>query len=109
MQTHGPHRGDLLVLGWGSTFGPLRAAVKRRQARGESVAWAHLRHLHPLPANVGEVLARYKKILVPELNAGQLATLLRSRFPADVRTLSKLKGMPFYEGEIELSIEEHVG
>ena len=102
----GPADGDLLVLGWGSTQGAIRTAAERCRRNGLAIADAHLRHLNPLPANVGAVLAGYRKILVPELNAGQLASHLRSKFPGEFVTLSKLQGQPFHVGEIENKIRE---
>jgi 2-oxoglutarate ferredoxin oxidoreductase subunit alpha len=102
----GPPRGDLLVLGWGSTHGAIAGAVERCRRKGLQVAAAHLRHLHPLPKNVGDVLKRYRKILVPELNAGQLCQILRSAFLVDVVSLSKVQGRPFLVSEIEQKIEE---
>jgi 2-oxoglutarate ferredoxin oxidoreductase subunit alpha len=102
----GPAHGDLLVLGWGSTCGVITAAVERCQRKGLPVASAHLRHLNPLPKNVGEVLKRYRNILVPELNAGQLCKILRSEYLVDVLSLSKIQGTPFLVQEIERKIEE---
>ncbi|MFE7117414.1 2-oxoacid:acceptor oxidoreductase subunit alpha [Streptomyces sp. NPDC057654] len=86
---------DTLVLGWGSTYGPITAAVRRVRAEGRSIAQAHLRHLNPFPANLGEVLKRYDKVVVPEMNLGQLATLLRARFLIETRSFTQVSGMPF--------------
>ncbi|MFG2313387.1 2-oxoglutarate ferredoxin oxidoreductase subunit alpha, partial [Streptomyces sp. NPDC048566] len=86
---------DTLVLGWGSTYGPITAAVRRLRASGERIAQAHLRHLNPFPANLGAVLARYDKVVIPEMNLGQLATLVRARHLVDVRSLTQVNGMPF--------------
>jgi 2-oxoglutarate ferredoxin oxidoreductase subunit alpha len=107
--THGPERGDLLVLGWGSTYGAIRTAVERVRTRGGSVASAHLRHLNPFPANLGEVLDRYEQILIPELNSGQLKLLLRARFLRDIQGLNKIQGQPFRTWEIERRIEAMLG
>jgi 2-oxoglutarate ferredoxin oxidoreductase subunit alpha len=96
---------ELLVLGWGSSRGPIRAAVRRVRAHGHSVAVAHLHHLQPLPANVGEVLHRFDRVLVPEMNTGQLAQLLRAEFLVAVESYCKLEGKPFYAGELEREIE----
>jgi 2-oxoglutarate ferredoxin oxidoreductase subunit alpha len=85
----------VLVLGWGSTYGPNLAAVRRMRTRGESVAHAHLRHLNPFPANTGEVLRRYERVIVPEMNLGQLAMLLRAEYLVDVRSHTSVRGLPF--------------
>ena len=102
----GPPQGDVLVLGWGSTCGAIRTAAECCRRKDLQVANAHLRYLNPLPANVGAVLARYRKILLPELNAGQLAQVLRAAFPADIVSLSKVQGRPFLVSEIESKIQE---
>jgi 2-oxoglutarate ferredoxin oxidoreductase subunit alpha len=91
---------DVLVLGWGSTFGPIGAAVRRLRSAGHAVAQAHLRHLHPLPANTGEVLAGYRSVVVPEMNLGQLAFLLQGRFSRPVHAVTKVSGMPFGAAEL---------
>jgi 2-oxoglutarate/2-oxoacid ferredoxin oxidoreductase subunit alpha len=85
----------VLVLGWGSTYGPIAAAVRRIRKAGGKVAQAHLRHLNPLPANVGEVLRSYDKVLLPEINLGQLALLLRARFLVDIISYNRVRGLPF--------------
>ncbi len=85
----------VLVLGWGSTFGAIAAGVRRLRARGLSVAHAHLVHLNPFPANLGDVLHAYDKVLVPEANLGQLAKLVRAEFLVDAKTLTKVQGVPF--------------
>jgi 2-oxoglutarate ferredoxin oxidoreductase subunit alpha len=102
----GPAEGDLLVVGWGSTAGAIAAAVARVQRRGGLVAHAHFRSLHPLPRNTGEVLRRYRRVLVPELNEGQLLMLLRANFLTDAVGLHKVQGRPFLIGEIETRIDE---
>ena len=84
----------------------MRSAVERSQAAGKSVAHVHLRHLNPFPRNLGEVLARYRTVLVPELNLGQLALLLRARFLVDAVSFSKMRGRPFTITELETRIEE---
>jgi 2-oxoglutarate ferredoxin oxidoreductase subunit alpha len=88
-------RSGLLVLGWGSTYGPIAAAVRRVRAAGGQVAQAHLRHLNPFPANLGEVLARYDRVLVPEMNLGQLAHLLRAKYLVDAQSFTQVTGLPF--------------
>jgi 2-oxoglutarate ferredoxin oxidoreductase subunit alpha len=96
----------LLVLGWGSTYGAITGAVRRARAEGRKVAHVHLRHLNPMPMNLGEVLARYDRILIPEMNMGQLALLIRARFLRDVVQLDKVQGQPFKEIEILTKIQE---
>jgi 2-oxoglutarate ferredoxin oxidoreductase subunit alpha len=102
----GPEDGKLLVLSWGGTRGAVSTAVRRCLERGRSVAHAHLRYLNPFPRNLGSLLARYERVLVPELNAGQLALLLRARFLVDVVPLSKIQGRPFEIAEVEARVEE---
>jgi 2-oxoglutarate ferredoxin oxidoreductase subunit alpha len=104
----GPEKGELLVVSWGGTYGAVRTATRRVQRRGLSVAHAHLRYLNPLPRNTGEVLRRYAKVLVPELNGGQLRLLLRAAFLVDAVGLNKMQGRPFLVGEVEEKISEVV-
>jgi 2-oxoglutarate ferredoxin oxidoreductase subunit alpha len=104
----GPESGDVLVIGWGGTQGSITSAVGRAQRNGLKVASAHLRYLNPMPKNLGEVLRRYKKVLVPELNRGQLLMLLRSEFLIDAVGLNKIQGKPFLISEIEDKINELV-
>ena len=94
----------VLVVGWGSTYGAITAAARRARAGGVRVGHLHLRHLNPLPLDVGEILARYDKVLVPEMNLGQLAMILRAKFLRDVKQLNKVQGQPFKESEILDSI-----
>jgi 2-oxoglutarate/2-oxoacid ferredoxin oxidoreductase subunit alpha len=94
----------VLVIGWGSTYGPTRVAVRRVRKRGLKVARAHLRHLNPFPANTGEVLARYDRILVPEMNMGQLQMLLRARYLVDARGIHQVTGLPFTSQELDTRI-----
>jgi 2-oxoglutarate/2-oxoacid ferredoxin oxidoreductase subunit alpha len=96
----------VLVLGWGSTYGSIGAAVRQVRAAGGSIAQAHLRHLSPFPANLGEVLAAYDKVLVPEINLGQLALLLRGRFLTDVISYNRVRGLPFQAAELAAVIED---
>ncbi len=96
----------VLVLGWGSTYGSIGAAVRSARRAGHAVAQAHLRHLNPFPPNLGEVLRRYDKVLVPEINLGQLALLLRSRFLVDVISYNRVRGLPFRAAELAEAIEE---
>jgi len=104
----GDEDAELLVLGWGSTVGAIRAAANRVRARGKKVATAHLRHLNPLPANLGDVLARYPKVLVPELNHGHLLMLVRAEFLVPAVGLHKVAGVPFKVSEIEEKMLEMV-
>jgi 2-oxoglutarate ferredoxin oxidoreductase subunit alpha len=106
LEVSGPEEGDLLVIGWGGTYGSTVTAVQRAQRKGFQVAQAHLRYLNPMPRNIGDVLRRYKKVLVPELNAGQLRMLLRAEFLVDAVGLNKIQGRPFLVSEIEEKIEE---
>ena len=98
----------VLVLGWGSTFGPIGAGCRRVRSRGMAIAQAHLRHLNPFPANLGEVLGRYDRVVVPEMNMGQLALLLRGKFLVDVRSYNKVAGLPFKAEELQHVFTEHV-
>jgi len=100
---------QLLLVSWGSTYAAVLAGVKRVRARGMKVAHVHLRHLNPLPANLGEVLQRYAQILVPEINLGQLSRVLRAEYLVDAQTMSKMQGVPFRVGEIEAAITALLG
>ena len=102
----GPSTGDLLVVGWGGTYGALRSAVRKAQSNGQSVAHAHIRYLNPFPSNLGRILTRYRKVLVPELNMGQLSQLLNARYPVRVLSYPKVKGQPFKISEISDKINE---
>jgi 2-oxoglutarate ferredoxin oxidoreductase subunit alpha len=99
---------DVLVLGWGSTWGPITEALRRLHAAGRKVAHAHLVHLSPFPADLGDVLARYPKVLVPEMNMGQLSKLVRAEFLVDAQSLNKVQGLPFSAAEIEAKIVEMI-
>jgi 2-oxoglutarate ferredoxin oxidoreductase subunit alpha len=96
----------LCVVGWGSTFGPIHQAVRRAQARGLDVAHVHIRHIWPMPQNMAVLLRGFGRILVPEMNMGQLKTLLRDQFLVDARPLNKVSGHPFRIAEIEAAIDE---
>ena len=100
LEVYGPERGDLLILGWGSTYGSIRSAAERLQADGQAVAHAHLRHLNPFPKNLGDVLAGYRRVLIPELNLGQLLLLIRARFLIDAVGYDRVRGKPFRIAEI---------
>jgi 2-oxoglutarate/2-oxoacid ferredoxin oxidoreductase subunit alpha len=95
---------ELLVLGWGSTEGAIRAGVRRAREAGHKVATAQLRHLNPLPSNTGDVLRSFERVLVPELNSGQLAMLLRGRFLVDIESFTKIQGQPLFAAEMEEEI-----
>jgi len=97
---------ELLVLGWGSTEGAIRAGVRRARLAGHRVACAHLHHLNPLPSNTGDVLRSFERVLVPELNSGQLAMMLRARFLVDIQSYCKIQGQPLFAAEIEDQIAE---
>jgi 2-oxoglutarate/2-oxoacid ferredoxin oxidoreductase subunit alpha len=97
---------DLLILGWGSTLGTIRAVARRVREQDKAVATAHLRHLNPLPANTGEVVTRYQKVLIPEMNLGQLSMLIRSRFLIDAESYSKVQGLPIFADELETKVME---
>lgn len=103
-EVHGPEQGKLLVLGWGSTYGAIAAAVEDAQAQGHAVAHTHLRHLNPLPADLGDVLGRYDKVLVPEMNMGQLLKLVRAEYLIDAVGLNKIQGRPFKVSEVATRI-----
>jgi 2-oxoglutarate ferredoxin oxidoreductase subunit alpha len=98
---YGPPNGELLILGWGSTYGAIRTAVDRLQAEGRSVSHAHLRHLNPFPRNTGDVLRSFKRVLIPEINLGQLRLLIRARYLIDAVGLNRVRGKPFRIAEVE--------
>src|SRR4029079_8032244 len=96
----GPASGDLLVLSWGGTFGACATAVHNVQAKGKAVTHCHLRWLNPLPKDLGDILKRFKKVLIPELNLGQLRMIIRARYLVDAIGLNKVQGKPFSVGEV---------
>jgi 2-oxoglutarate ferredoxin oxidoreductase subunit alpha len=104
----GDRAGELLVLGWGSTYGAILSAVQRARGQGLSVSHAHLRYLNPFPENLGEVLRGFQKVLIPELNLGQLRLLIRAKYLVDAAGLNRVTGRPFKIGEIEAKIHELV-
>jgi len=105
-QVIGPQSGELLGLLWGGTYGHCLTAVQNAQVEGSSVALAHIRYLNPFPSNLGEIISRYKQVLIPELNMGQLRTLIRSRYLVDAMGFNKVKGKPFTVTELEEKIAE---
>ena len=109
LDVYGPTRGDLLILGWGSTFGAIRSAVERLHADGRSVAHAHLRHLNPFPVNTSEVLRSYRRVLIPEVNLGQLLMLIRSAYLVDAIGYDRVRGKPFRIAEIITEAERLLG
>ncbi len=109
LETYGADEGELLILGWGSTYGVLRSAVERLQEAGRPVAHAHLRYLNPFPANMGEVLTRYRRVLVPEINLGQLSFLIRGTYLVDALSYGRVRGKPFRIGEIVDEAERILG
>ena len=96
-------------MGWGSTFGAIRAAVNNSNERGAGVAHVHIRHIHPFPPNLRDVLLGYEHVLVPELNRGQLSKVIRSEFLIDTIGLNKIQGLPFKAAEIEAKISQILG
>jgi len=109
LEVSGPQTGDVLVLGWGGTYGAISSAAEAARKEGKSVASAHLRYLNPFPGNLGEILKRYKHVLIPELNTGQLSVLIRSRFLVDAVPFNKISGQPFKIREIQAKIDEVLG
>jgi 2-oxoglutarate ferredoxin oxidoreductase subunit alpha len=106
IEVTGHEQGDLLVLSWGGSYGAVLTAVQRANRRGLSVGHAHMRYLNPFPRNLGDVLGRFDRVMIPELNSGQLGLLVRARYLRDVVHFSKLQGLPFSVSEIEAKIEE---
>ncbi|MDR7227759.1 2-oxoglutarate ferredoxin oxidoreductase subunit alpha [Sphingopyxis sp. BE259] len=101
----GAEGGKLAIVGWGSTFGPIHQAVRRKRAEGADVSHIHIRHIWPMPANLGELLKSYDKVIVPEMNTGQLKTVLRDQYLVDAKPVNKVSGQPFTIAEIEAAIE----
>jgi 2-oxoglutarate ferredoxin oxidoreductase subunit alpha len=108
-EVYGDPSGDLLVVGWGSTYGAITHAVKILQQRGHRISSMHLRYLNPMPTNVGDVLARFRRVLVPEMNLGQLLMILRAKFLVDAVGLNKVQGRPFKVSEIVMKAEDLLG
>ena len=108
-EVYGDAEGDLLVLTWGSTYGAALTAVDKLRGSGASVSHAHLRYLNPFPKNLGDILQRFKQVLIPELNLGQLRLLIRGKYLVDAVGLSKVQGTPFKVTEIQTKCEELLG
>ena len=107
--SEGAAGGKLVVVGWGSTYGPILQAVRRARAKGLDVSHVHVRHIWPLPKNLGQLLKSYEKVLVPEMNTGQFKTVLRDQYLVDARPLTKTSGQPFTIAELEAAIEGALG
>ena len=101
----GPASGDLLVVSWGGTYGACATAVHNVQAKGKAVSHVHLRYLNPLPKDLGDIMKRFKKVLIPELNLGQLRTIIRANYLVDAIGLNKVQGKPFSVGEVVEKME----
>lgn len=108
-EVDGPEEGDLLVLGWGSTYGAIKTAVENKQAEGKSVSRMHVRYLNPLPPDLGDKMKRFKQVLVPEVNMGQFLTVIRAKYLVPAIGYSKVQGLPFFASEIEQKIDELLG
>ncbi|MFE0516744.1 2-oxoacid:acceptor oxidoreductase subunit alpha, partial [Streptomyces sp. NPDC058964] len=108
LEVDDPHGARTLVLGWGSTYGPITAAVRRLRTAGESIAQAHLRHLNPFPGNLGAVLKRYDKVVIPEMNLGQLALLIRAKYLVDAHSCNQVNGMPFKAEQLATVLKEAI-
>ncbi|MCX4865185.1 2-oxoacid:acceptor oxidoreductase subunit alpha [Streptomyces sp. NBC_00825] len=108
LEVDDPDQARTLVLGWGSTYGPITAAVRRLRAAGQPIAQAHLRNLNPFPKNLGEVLEHYDKVIVPEMNLGQLATLIRAKYLVDAHSYNQVNGMPFKAEQLATALKEAI-
>jgi 2-oxoglutarate ferredoxin oxidoreductase subunit alpha len=108
LEVMGEKSGKVLVLGWGSTYGSISSAVEKMQHEGKSVSAAHLRYLNPFPRNLGEVLAGFETVIIPEMNLGQLCTMIRAKYLVDAVPFSKVKGRPFQIREIVRKVEEYL-
>ncbi len=101
--------GELLILGWGSTFGAIRAATQAARAKGHDVSHVHVRHLNPLPLDLGDILKKYRKVVIPEMNMGQLASIIRAKYLVDAKLFTKVQGKPFKVSEILERIDAELG
>ena len=108
-EINGPDSGDLLVVGWGGTYGAITSAVNRARGRGKKVSSLHLRYINPFPPDLGEILSRFDKVLVPELNTGNLVWMLRAKYLVDAVPFNKIAGQPFKIREITGKIQELLG
>jgi len=101
----GPQKGKVLVLGWGSTYGAIKSAVAELQAEGKAVSHAHLRYVRPFPRNLGEIIKNFDKVLIPEINNGQLVRIIRDEFLVDAKGYNKIMGVPITKSELVDAIE----
>jgi 2-oxoglutarate ferredoxin oxidoreductase subunit alpha len=108
LELHGEDKGDLLAIGWGGTYGAITSAVQAMQAEGFSVSSVHLRHLNPLPKDLGDIIGRFKKVIVPELNLGQLSLILRAKYLVDAIPLTKVQGKPFKVSELRTAFHKEL-
>ncbi|MGA1101547.1 MAG: 2-oxoacid:acceptor oxidoreductase subunit alpha [Opitutales bacterium] len=108
LKLHGEDQGDLLAIGWGGTYGAITSAVQAMQAEGFSVSSVHLRHLNPLPKDLGDIIGRFKKVIVPELNLGQLSLILRAKYLVDAIPLTKVQGKPFKVSELRTAFHKEL-
>ncbi|NNF07601.1 MAG: 2-oxoglutarate ferredoxin oxidoreductase subunit alpha, partial [Candidatus Eisenbacteria bacterium] len=108
-EVFGPDKGSLLILGWGGTYGAIRSAVARAIEEGQSVAHAHIRHLNPFPSDLKEIMSRYDRVLIPELNTGHLRTMIRAEYLIDAIGLNKVQGRPFSVEDIRARIDQLLG
>ena len=108
LELHGEDQGDLLAIGWGGTYGAITSAVQAMQAEGFSVSSVHLRHLNPLPKDLGDIIGRFKKVIVPELNLGQLSLILRAKYLVDAIPLTKVQGKPFKVSELRTAFHKEL-
>lgn len=108
LELHGEGEGDLLVIGWGGTYGAITSAVQAMKAEGFSISSVHLRHLNPLPKDLGDLLKKFKKVIVPELNLGQLSLILRAKYLVDAIPLTKVQGKPFKVSELREAFHKHL-
>jgi 2-oxoglutarate ferredoxin oxidoreductase subunit alpha len=105
---NGPQEGDILVLGWGSTYGVIKTAVEELLAEGRSVAHAHLRYVRPFPKNLGDILKKYKTVLIPEINNGQLIKIIRDQYLVDAKGYNKIMGVPITKMELIEEIKKYM-
>ena len=103
----GEESGDLLIVGWGSTYGAIKTAVRQALNQGKKVSHVHLRHISPFPKNLGDILKNFKTVVVPEMNNGQLVKILRDKYFVDAKPLNKIQGLPFKVDEIRKVIESY--
>ena len=104
--TVGPDEGDVLILGWGSTRGPIAGAVRAMEPSGKKVSGCCLRYINPFPNNLGDLMKRFKRVLIPELNRGQLSMLIRNKYLIDATSYTKVQGLPFYTDELVKRVDQ---